>query len=132
MLLALSEGATVALITVLVSALIGPVAVAYASARAKRVETAIGQPNGQGNVVQMLQTVIGQQAQLLDGQTGQDARLAVIEGRLGRGDLQLAELGGRLSQQGDQLHDLTERVQRIESSCSRLPAIEAAVHHDDP
>jgi len=40
---------------------------------ASRVEDKIGDPNGQGNVVQMLERI-------LSGQTGQDHRLAELEG----------------------------------------------------
>lgn len=54
-----------------------------------RTRKAIGTPNGQGNVVEML-------GKLLAGQTGQDARLAEIEARQNTTDGQLQHIEGRL------------------------------------
>ena len=124
--LGLSEGATVALCTVIVSAVVGPVAVIAAGARARRIEAAVGTPNGHGDVATMLATILHQQAQLLDGQTSQDMRLASIDGRLSRGDVRMADHGARISTLADQVGTLTTRVERTEASCSALPGIEAA------
>lgn len=55
----------------------------------QRMRKAIGTPNGQGNVVEML-------GKLLAGQTGQDARLAEIEARQNTTDGQLQYIEGRL------------------------------------
>lgn len=92
MIVAISEATTVALTTVVVSAVVGPVAVAFASARAKRIEAAIGEPNGHGNLATMM-------AKLLDGQTGQDMRIA---------------------RQDREIHELVQRVSRIETTCTAI------------
>jgi len=105
-----SEAAAVAIVVAVVSAVIGPVIVAKANERAKRIEAALGTPNGHGDIVQMME-------KLLHGQTGQDARLAQIEHRMSKGDERMIRLGTRLSSQGDQLDSLTRRVGRIETSC---------------
>lgn len=117
----MSEAAAVAVVVAVVSAVIGPLVVAKANERAKRIEAAIGNPNGHGDIVQMME-------KLLHGQTGQDTRLAAIEGRLAKGDERMVRLGTRLSTQGDQLDSLTRRVGRIETSCQ---FIAAHVHDDD-
>ena len=118
----MSDAAILGLLGVALSAVVGPVWVARIAASARQTaETTrdrLGVPNGQGNVVQMLH-------RLLDGQTGQDARLARIEGRLHRGDERMADLGSRISAHGDQLTDLDQRLRSIEASTS------AIAHHTD-
>lgn len=126
------------------ASVIGPVWVARITQQAKAetseakksIEAKLGTPNGHGDVSTMLSTLIHQQAQLLDGQTGQDTRLAVIESRLGKGDERMAGLGGRLSDMADQVDELAgklaplidgqaalvARVGKIESSCSYIAA----------
>lgn len=112
--LAVTEANLVAIVVVIVSAIVGPLVVAKANERAKRIEERLGEPNGHGNVVQMME-------RLLAGQTGQDARLAQIEGRLHRGDERMGRLGAKVS-------DLSERVAKIETSCQ---FIAEHVHDDD-
>ena len=126
-LLALSEGATVAIAVAFISA-VGSGAAAYAAVIAKRTEGKLGTPNGHGDVSTMLGTLIHQQTEMLDGQTGQDARLAQIEHRMSKGDERMIRLGTRLSSQGDQLDSLTRRVGRIETSCQ---FIASHVHDED-
>ena len=106
----MSEAAAVAVVVAVVSAVIGPLVVAKANERAKRIEAALGTPNGHGDIVHMME-------KLLHGQTGQDARLAAIEARMSKGDDRMIRLGTRLSTQGDQLDSLSRRVGRIETSC---------------
>jgi hypothetical protein len=120
---------------VVVSAVVGPVWVTRISQQAKTatdqakesIEARLGVPNGHGDMSTMLGTIIHQQAQLLDGQTGQDVRLAKIETRLSKGDERMGHLGARISHVGDQVSDvaeaqtaLAERVGRIESSCTYI------------
>lgn len=62
-----------------------------AGARAEQAHEAIGSPNGQGNVVEMLE-------RLLAGQTGQDARLARLEGQRAEDRERLGRMEGRLDQ----------------------------------
>ncbi|MEZ5350962.1 MAG: hypothetical protein R2714_17455 [Microthrixaceae bacterium] len=66
---------------------IGPTIVALIGLR--EVKRRVGTPNGQGNVIEMLERI-------LHGQTGQDSRLAQIEVRLNRGDQRFTEIEGRL------------------------------------
>ena len=56
----------------------------------QRMRKAIGTPNGQGNVVEMLH-------QLLAGQAIQDGRLVTIEQRLNHGDERFTNIEGRLT-----------------------------------
>lgn len=67
---AMSEAATVAIVIALIGA-VSAIASAYlANSARKDVKDRIGDPNGGQDVVSML-------TKILDGQTGQDARLAV-------------------------------------------------------
>lgn len=67
---AMSEAATVAIVIALIGA-VSAIASAYLANSARRdVKDRIGDPNGGQDVVSML-------TKILDGQTGQDARLAV-------------------------------------------------------
>ena len=67
---AMSEAATVAIVIALIGA-VAAIASAYlANSARKDVKDRIGDPNGGQDVVSML-------TKILDGQTGQDARLAV-------------------------------------------------------
>lgn len=67
---AMSEAATVAIVIALIGA-VSAIASAYlANSARKDVKVRIGDPNGGQDVVSML-------TKILDGQTGQDARLAV-------------------------------------------------------
>jgi hypothetical protein len=126
-------GATDPAITVaLITAVLGPIVVLAARTAAKaamanvdrrgqQIEDRIGEPNGHGNLVQMME-------KLLSGQTGQDARLASIDDRIARGDEKIVVLGTKISAQGDEIHSLARRVGRIETSCQ---FIAAHVHDDD-
>lgn len=82
-------------------AAVGAVGVATASALAAipgvlakrssaRLEDKLGEPNGKGNVVQMLE-------RLLSGQTGQDNRLARIESRQHDHETRLSVVEARTS-----------------------------------
>lgn len=62
-------------VVVAIVALVGTVTTAMVTR--EQVRHRIGTPNGQGNVIEMLE-------RLLAGQTGQDARLASLEHRVGR------------------------------------------------
>lgn len=73
MLLAVTQSGLVT-VTVAAIAAFGGVAAAYAANAARRdVRDRIGTPNGQGNVVEMME-------RLLAGQAGQDNRIARLEG----------------------------------------------------
>ena len=83
-LLALSDGQWTALGAVIVASIAAVASITTALislATKKSTEEKIGTPNGQGNLVQMLESSLRGQALLLEGQTGQDERLAVIEAR---------------------------------------------------
>lgn len=109
----------VAIIVVIVSAVVGPAVVIQLNARARRIERRLGTPNGAGNVTEMLTSVYHSVGQLLDGQTGQDTRLAKIDTRLAEGELRFAAMEARLDG-----HD--RRLEGIEGSCSALVQIEEA------
>lgn len=88
MIFALSDGAWAAIAAGV--AAVGGVAAAYAANIARReVANRIGTPNGDGNVVQMLTT-------LLNGQAGQDARIARLEGIAMQQGIDLAAQDTRL------------------------------------
>ena len=75
--LALTDGqwaAAAAVLVALVAALASIVSALIGLAAKKSNEERIGTPNGHGTIAEMM-------AKLLDGQTGQDTRLAVIERR---------------------------------------------------
>lgn len=121
--------ALIGLVGLIVSAVLGPILVIrQGRANKEAIEDKLGVPNGHGNVVQMLTT-------LLDGQTGQDRRLASIESRLHRGDEKMSTHGHQLDAIVSAQADLDYRVQTIESSCQALPAIrtatEAIAEHTD-
>lgn len=84
MLLAVTQSGFVT-VTVAAIAAVGGVAAAYAANAARRdVLDRIGTPNGQGNVVEMME-------RLLAGQAGQDNRIARLEGNdIQRGIVQSA------------------------------------------
>ena len=67
---------------------IGPTIVALIGLR--EVKRRVGTPNGQGNVIEMLD-------QLLAGQAIQDGRLVTIEQRLNHGDERFTNIEGRLT-----------------------------------
>lgn len=64
-------------VVAIITSVVGPVVVGLFARRGfiRELGNRVGDPNGQGTVVQMLE-------RLLDGQTGQDKRLARIESRL--------------------------------------------------
>ena len=74
---AMSEAATVAIVIAVIGAVSAVLSAYMANSARKDMKNRIGEPNGDQDVVSMLTTMIHQQAQLLDGQTGQDARLAI-------------------------------------------------------
>ena len=67
---AISEAATVAIVIAVIGALSAVTSAYIANSARKDVKDRIGDPNGGQDVVSML-------TKILDGQTGQDARLAV-------------------------------------------------------
>lgn len=84
--LALTDGqwAAVGAVVVASIAAVASIITALISLRAKKsTDEKIGTPNGKGNVVEMLESALRGQALILEGQTGQDNRLASIERRLG-------------------------------------------------
>ena len=92
MLLAVTQSGFVTVAVAAIAA-VGGVAAAYAANAARDVRDRIGTPNGQGNVVEMME-------RLLAGQAGQDNRIARLEGNdIQRGIVQSA-------------HD--ERIRRLE------------------
>lgn len=83
---ALSEGqwtAIGAVVVASIAALASVVNALISLAAKKSTEDKLGTPNGKGNVVEMLESALRGQALILEGQTGQDNRLASIERRLG-------------------------------------------------
>lgn len=92
----LSEAAWVAIVVAIVAAA-GSVGAAWAANAARRqvghaaedLRDRIGEPNGKGNVVQMLTT-------LLNGQAGQDNRIARLEGVQVQHGIDIAALQQRL------------------------------------
>lgn len=126
-LLALTEPGTVAVTTVVVSAVIGPLVVGWAAARARRIEQSLGSPNGHGDISTMLSTIIDtqlamstQMVSLLEGQVTQDARLSAIEARIGGNDGRIIELRGALDSHGRQLVEIVARVSVLEAVCERI------------
>lgn len=114
-LFALSEGAAVAIVVVVISAVIGPVVVVWATARtrkvAERAAHTLGEkpqsddPEQSLTVVQMLQKV-------LEGQAGQDNRLAAHDALHAAHDRRL-----------DEHH---QRIARAEKALRRLHGDDAA------
>lgn len=99
------DGADIAVMFGAFCTMLGGVAVALISSR--KVSDKIGTPNGRGNVVEMIERSLDQQALLMDGQAAmlaagaaQDQRLATIEQRLTAGD--------------DHLHGIDRRLDRLE------------------
>lgn len=79
----------VALITMVGGVLVAMINNRRVGSKAGEALDRIGVPNGKGNVVQMLET-------LLAGQTQQDQRMARIEERLNSGDGHLHRIDDRL------------------------------------
>lgn len=93
--------ALIAAIASVVAALIGLSTKRSADEAKISTEQRIGTPNGHGNLVQMME-------RLLHGQTGQDERIAVIEGR-----------------QMDQAQRLTAIEETQANYCAKVPRVEA-------
>lgn len=105
-LLAITEAATV---PIAVAAITGVSAIAsarYAAAVRSEIKSRVGSPNGNGNVVEMLEKI-------LNGQTGQDSRLAAHDDRLARleGNVQAIRQDCHLIRAADEA--TAERVQDI-------------------
>ncbi len=68
---------------------LGAIPSVMAKRAGEKAADAIGTPNGQGNVVQMLERILA-------GQTGQDNRLANLEAHQHDHEIRLAGIEGRL------------------------------------
>lgn len=103
--LGLSEGAFVAIAVAVITAM-ATVGVAMiqtarrAERKAEEAAAAIGTPDGQGNVVEMLEKILA-------GQTGQDSRLA-------QHDQLFANHHGRLTAHAERLDDHGRRIEDLE------------------
>lgn len=105
---AMSEAATVAIVIALIGA-VSAIASAYiANSARKDVKDRIGDPNGHRDVVSML-------TKILDGQTGQDARLAVH-------DTMFAKFDHRLNV-------LSSSVDTIRQACHFIRAVDEDTSH---
>lgn len=105
---AMSEAATVAIVIALIGA-VSAIASAYlANSARKDVKDRIGEPNGGQDVVSML-------TKILDGQTGQDARLAVH-------DTLFAKMDHRLNV-------LSSSVDTIRQECHFIRAVDEDTAH---
>lgn len=144
---ALTDATTGALAVVIVSAVIGPMLLAFQAARSRRIEARLGTPNGAGNVSEMLGSIHHSVGQLLDGQSGQDIRLAKIETRLASDERLIVSLETRLDGVDVRMGAEDLRLAGIEESCVHLSAattaaaisasavagaLDAARRHDDP
>lgn len=105
---AMSEAATVAIVIALIGA-VSAIASAYiANSARKDVKVRIGDPNGGQDVVSML-------TKILDGQTGQDARLAVHDTMFAKFDLRL--------------NVLSASVDTIRQECHFIRAVDEDTSH---
>lgn len=137
---ALSDASTAAVLVVSISAVIGPMLLAYQAARSRRIEARLGTPNGAGNVSEMLGSIHHSVGQLLDGQTGQDVRLAKIETRLARNEGLIVSLETRLDNDDRRLSGIEESCVHLSAATTAAAisasavagALDAARRHDDP
>lgn len=108
---AMSEAATVAIVIALIGA-VSAIASAYlANSARKDVKDRIGEPNGGQDVVSML-------TKILDGQTGQDARLAVH-------DTLFAKMDHRLNV----LSSSVDTIRQIRQECHFIRAVDEDTAH---
>ena len=80
-LVALTEGVQVAIVSSAATLGVAGIVVLGEAARrnAKRAREAIGDPNGAGTLVTMVEQVLHAQAEMIRGQAGQDKRIAALE-----------------------------------------------------
>lgn len=105
---AMSETATVAIVIAVIGAISAVLSAYLANSARKDVKDRIGEPNGGQDVVSML-------TKILDGQTGQDARLAVH-------DTLFAKVDHRLNV-------LSASVDTIRHDCHLIRAMDEDVSH---
>jgi hypothetical protein len=132
----MSEEGIVAIVVATIGALgaIGSAGAVVAAQVAKRLEKRLGEPNGHGNLHEAVsgiahkveeltasqQHLVSGMSSMISGQGRQDENLAAIHKRLQAGDERMVVLGGRISEQGDELAGLAERVEAIELSCDYI------------
>lgn len=105
---AISESATVAIVIAVIGALSAVTSAYIANSARKDVKDRIGDPNGGQDVVSML-------TKILDGQTGQDARLAIH-------DTLFAKVDHRLNV-------LSASVDTIRHNCHYIRAMDESTAH---
>ncbi|HMS89274.1 MAG TPA: hypothetical protein PKE56_12555 [Acidimicrobiales bacterium] len=105
---AISEAATVAIVIAVIGALSAVTSAYIANAPGRDVNNRIGEPNGGQAVVSML-------TKILDGQTGQDARLAIH-------DTLFAKVDHRLNV-------LSASVDSIRHDCHYIRAMDESTAH---
>ena len=105
---AISEAATVAIVIAVIGALSAVASAYLANSARKDMKNRIGEPNGDQDVVSML-------TKILDGQTGQDARLAIH-------DTLFAKVDHRLNV-------LSASVDTIRHDCHYIRAMDESTAH---
>ena len=104
----LSEAGTVAISVASIAAFSSAISAWLANRSHRDVRDRIGNPNGHGNVVQMME-------RLLSGQTSQDARLA-------RHDSTIAAVIAQVSELAASVVELTAIVDQVRTGCAGIRA----------
>ena len=110
MMFGLSEAGTVAISVASIAAFSSAVSAWLANRSHRDVRDRIGNPNGHGNVVQMIERLLSNQTSLLSGQTSQDARLAGHDSTIAAVIAQVSELAASVV-------ELTAIVDQVRTGC---------------